>query len=66
MRGPIMMLACGLSGMFGGGRGWGRRDYGDDPPPPRAHSTALDILKERYARGEITKAEYDEMRRDLA
>jgi putative membrane protein len=25
----------------------------------------LDILKKRYARGEITKPEYDEMRRDL-
>jgi putative membrane protein len=27
--------------------------------------TALDILKERYARGEISKEQYDEMRRDL-
>ncbi len=26
---------------------------------------ALDILNERYARGEITRAEYQEMRRDI-
>ena len=27
--------------------------------------SALDILKKRYARGEITKEQFDEMRRDL-
>ncbi len=27
--------------------------------------TALEVLKQRYARGEITKSEFDEMRRDL-
>jgi len=27
--------------------------------------TALDILKERYARGEISREEYEGMRRDL-
>jgi putative membrane protein len=27
--------------------------------------TALEIIKKRYARGEISKSEYEEMRRDL-
>lgn len=27
--------------------------------------TALEILKERYARGEISREEYEQMRRDL-
>lgn len=32
-----------------------------DGPP----ESALEILQRRYARGEISKAEYEEMRRDL-
>lgn len=35
---------------------------GPTPPPGR---TPLDILKERYARGEIDKADYEERRRVL-
>ncbi len=36
----------------------GRRHYNDYDP-------ALETLRERFARGEITKEQYDQMRRDL-
>ena len=31
----------------------------------RGSSRALDILKERYARGEITREEFDQMKKDI-
>ncbi len=34
-------------------------------PRNRSSESAQEILKARYARGEITKAEYDEIRSDL-
>jgi putative membrane protein len=47
--------------------GWRPNGFtlGSQRPEERSRSP-LDILKERYARGEITKEEYQEMRRDLA
>ena len=33
---------------------------------PTSRSGALDILRERYARGEISREEYESRRRDLA
>jgi putative membrane protein len=53
-----------LSGLF-------PQATGVSPPPPYiaqdndSTESPLDILKRRYARGEISKTKYEEMRRDL-
>jgi putative membrane protein len=45
-------------------RGFGSKSGGDEPR--LREKTALDILGERYAKGEIGKAEFEEKRRDLS
>ncbi|HEU5097825.1 MAG TPA: SHOCT domain-containing protein [Roseiflexaceae bacterium] len=44
-------------------RGW--RPQLNQIRPAQTSQTALEILKARYARGEITAEAYDQMRRDL-
>lgn len=43
--------------------GW--RPQSNQIRPAQASQTSLEILKARYARGEITREEYEEVRRDL-
>jgi uncharacterized membrane protein len=52
---PLMMLGMmvGMKGMHGGHQAHNGSD------------AALDVLRERYARGELTQDQYDRMRRDL-
>ena len=42
---------------------WAVRQFG---PAGRTTERPLDILSRRYARGEITREEYDRMRRELS
>lgn len=57
---PAFLLFFVLRWLLWGGWGWGwgryRWGYGDP---------AVEILRERFARGEITKEQYDSMMRDL-
>ncbi len=44
--------------------GW-RPQFLQSSQPQSQQRSAMDIVRERYARGEISKAEYEQMRRDL-
>lgn len=49
----LFIIRSSTNNQSSGGQSGGRED-------------ALEILKQRYARGDISKAEYDEKRQDLA
>lgn len=56
----IVWLVRQTSGAPSGYAHWDRSPYA-----PGTGGSALDILKERYAKGEIDKAEYEEKKKDL-
>jgi len=42
------------------------RRYGPGSTTSRSRGDAIDVAKERYARGEIDRAQFDQIRRDLS
>jgi putative membrane protein len=53
----IFLVFFAFRWIFWGGWGWGRY-YGNEDP-------AIETLKQRYARGEITKEQFEQMAKDL-
>ncbi len=45
---------------------WGVRRLTEHRGPEPTGRTPLDIAKERYARGEITKEQFEQVKRDLS
>ena len=66
---PIVMFVIMLIFFFLFSRGWGCRPpwWGSGGPHKEGgdSDTALEILKKRYVKGEITKEEFDRMKKDI-
>ncbi len=59
----IIIIVWIIRWVFGWHHHRGPRMMG--PHNPWMQNSALDLLKERYAKGEINKAEFDEKKKDL-
>ncbi len=56
---PLIFVGVLIAYLLGG------RPDGGLRPPRHEDRSPLEILKERYARGEISKGEYEKIRHDL-
>ena len=63
MMGFGLIISLLLIGGIAYALGW--RPQFNQTGPAQTKQTPLELLKERYARGEITREQYDQMRLDL-
>jgi putative membrane protein len=63
MMGFGLILTLVVIGAIAYGLGW--RPQFNQSGPTQTNQTPLEILKARYARGEISREEYEQMRQDL-
>ena len=63
MMGIDLIFLVVIGGAIAYALGW--RPQLNQMGPAPTKQTPLELLKERYASGEITRDEYDQMRRDL-
>jgi putative membrane protein len=63
MMGSGLILMLLLSGLVAYALGW--RPQFNQNGPAQTSRTPVEILNARYARGEISREEYEQMRRDL-
>ena len=61
---PVILLVLGGIWLFNNGS-WASRSRDNDLSPRNTARTSEEILRERYARGEITQTEYKEMAETL-
>ncbi len=59
----LILVVAVIVGAIAYAQGW--RPKFNQSGPANSSQTPLEILKDRYARGEITRDEYDQIRRDL-
>ena len=63
MMGSMLIVPFLLIGAVAYALGW--RPQSNQTPGAQTRPTPLEILKMRYSRGELTREQYDEIRRDL-
>lgn len=56
----VLLLTAGIVAIR-----WKEKRVGTTIPRQKTNESALDVLKTRYAKGEITKEQFDEMKKDL-